>query len=48
MTRLLVARIVLTLIGIIAYVAVILLERRVLHYMPRRKLGIDTDQGGKS
>ncbi|HEX7007355.1 MAG TPA: ABC transporter permease [Alphaproteobacteria bacterium] len=38
----------LTVIGIIAYVAVILLERRVLHYMPRRKLGIDTDQGGKS
>jgi NitT/TauT family transport system permease protein len=40
--------ILLTLIGIIAYVAVILLERRVLHYMPRRKLGIDADQGGKS
>ena len=39
--------IMLTLIGIIAYVAVILLERRVLHYMPRRKLGIETDQGGK-
>jgi NitT/TauT family transport system permease protein len=40
--------ILLTLIGVIAYVAVILLERRVLHYMPRRKFGIDTDQGGKS
>jgi NitT/TauT family transport system permease protein len=40
--------ILLTLIGIIAYVAVILLERRILHYMPRRKFGIDTDQGGKS
>ena len=40
--------ILLTLIGIIAYVAVILLERRVLHYMPRRKFGIDTDQGGNS
>lgn len=39
--------ILLTLIGVIAYVAVILLERRVLHYMPRRKFGIDTDQGGK-
>ncbi|MGE5147267.1 MAG: ABC transporter permease subunit, partial [Candidatus Eiseniibacteriota bacterium] len=40
--------ILLTLIGIIAYVAVILLERRILHYMPRRKFGIDTDQGGKT
>jgi NitT/TauT family transport system permease protein len=39
--------ILLTVIGIIAYVAVILLERRVLHYMPRRKLGIDSDEGGK-
>jgi len=40
--------ILLTAIGIIAYIAVILLERRILHYMPRRKFGIDTDQGGKS
>jgi NitT/TauT family transport system permease protein len=39
--------ILLTLIGVIAYIAVILLERRVLHYLPRRKFGIDTDQGGK-
>jgi NitT/TauT family transport system permease protein len=40
--------ILLTAIGIIAYIAVILLERRILHYMPRRKFRIDTDQGGKS
>ena len=40
--------ILLTAIGIIAYIAVILLERRILHYMPRRKFGIDTDQGGKT
>src|SRR5690606_35164406 len=38
----------LTVIGIIAYVAVILLERRVLHYLPRRKLGLDTAPGGKT
>lgn len=40
--------ILLTLIGIIAYCAVILLERRVLHYMPRRDFGDVGAQGGKS
>lgn len=40
--------IMLTLIGIIAYCAVILLERRVLHYMPRRDFGDVGAQGGKT
>ena len=31
--------VMLTLVGAIAYVAVILIERRVLHYLPRRSLG---------
>jgi NitT/TauT family transport system permease protein len=30
----------LTLIGLIAYVAVVLVEARVLHYLPRRELAI--------
>ncbi len=39
--------ILLTLIGIIAYCAVIFAERRVLHYMPRREFGDVGAQGGK-
>jgi NitT/TauT family transport system permease protein len=39
--------ILLTLIGIIAYCAVILVERRVLHYMPRREFGDFDAKGGK-
>jgi NitT/TauT family transport system permease protein len=39
--------ILLTLIGIIAYCAVIFAERRVLHYMPRRDFGDVGAQGGK-
>ena len=34
-----VAIIMLTVIGSIAYLGVILVERRVLHYMPKRSLG---------
>ena len=41
------AIIMLTLIGIVAYGAVILIERRVLHYLPRRDFGGNTGQGGK-
>lgn len=41
------AIIMLTLIGILAYCAVILIERRVLHYMPRRNFGGVNGQGGK-
>jgi len=41
------AIIMLTLIGIVAYCAVILLERRILHYMPRRDFGGTNGQGGK-
>ena len=37
----------LTVIGIVAYCAVILLERRILHYMPRRDFGGTNGQGGK-
>jgi len=39
--------ILLTVIGIIAYGAVILAERRILHYMPRRDFGGVNTQGGK-
>lgn len=39
--------ILLTLIGIIAYGAVILVEHRVLHYMPRREFGDFDAKGGK-
>ncbi|MCW5771009.1 MAG: ABC transporter permease [Rhodospirillaceae bacterium] len=41
------AIIMLTIIGIVAYCAVILVERRVLHYMPRREFGDVGGQGGK-
>ncbi|MGH7003570.1 MAG: ABC transporter permease [Alphaproteobacteria bacterium] len=41
------AIIMLTLIGIVAYCAVILIERRILHYMPRRDFGGVGGQGGK-
>ncbi len=37
-----VAIIMLTIIGIIAYLAVILLERRVLHYVPKRAAGTES------
>jgi NitT/TauT family transport system permease protein len=40
------AIIMLTVIGIIAYGAVVLVERRVLHYLPRRDFG-GASQGGK-
>lgn len=39
--------ILLTLIGIVAYCGVILVERKVLHYMPRREFGDVGGQGGK-
>jgi NitT/TauT family transport system permease protein len=39
--------ILLTLIGIVAYCGVILAERRVLHYMPRRDFGSFDHPGGK-
>jgi NitT/TauT family transport system permease protein len=41
------AIIMLTIIGIIAYCIVILVERRVLHYMPRRQFGDVGAEGGK-
>ena len=41
------AIIMLTLIGIVAYGAVILIERHVLHYLPRRDFGGVNGQGGK-
>src|SRR5262245_54672401 len=41
------AILVLTAIGIVAYCAVILAERRVLHYMPRRDFGGMNKEGGK-
>lgn len=41
------AILVLTVIGIAAYSAVILAERSVLHYMPRRDFGKSNSQGGK-
>ena len=40
------AIIILTVIGIVAYCAVILAERRILHYMPRRDFGDALDKGG--
>ena len=40
------AIIILTIIGIVAYCAVILAERRILHYMPRRDFGDALGKGG--
>jgi len=40
------AIIILTVIGIVAYCAVILVERRILHYMPRRDFGDALGKGG--